>query len=51
MKGRFAFQTHGCGDPATCSDGCIAFTTNADRDEFNENMSLEEGQNTLTVVP
>ncbi len=51
MFGRSGFQTHGCGDPATCSEGCIAATTNAVRDEFNRLMALEEGQNTLTVQP
>lgn len=51
MFGRFAMQVHGCGNPATCSNGCIAATTNAVRDEFNQKMGLEEGQNTLTVTP
>jgi RHS repeat-associated protein len=30
--GRFGFELHGCPNPATCSDGCIGATTNADRD-------------------
>lgn len=47
---RGAFQTHGCSDPATCSNGCIAATTNATRDEFNRLMSLET-DNSLQVVP
>ena len=51
MSGRFAFQVHGCRNPASCSEGCIAATTNQVRDEFNRLMSLEEGDNTLTVVP
>jgi RHS repeat-associated protein len=51
MFGRFAFQVHGCRNPASCSEGCIAATTNQVRDEFNRLMSLEEGNNTLTVVP
>ena len=49
--GRDRLQTHGCGDENTCSTGCIGFTTNPDRDAFNDAMSREEGDNTLTVVP
>ncbi len=48
--GRGDFQTHGCPDPATCSQGCIAATTNATRNLFDRLMSLES-PNTLTVVP
>jgi RHS repeat-associated protein len=51
MFGRWGFQLHGCPNPATCSDGCVAATTNADRDLLNQDLSLEEGHNTLTVVP
>jgi len=51
MHNRNALQTHGCTDPATCSDGCIAATTNAVRDEFNRILHLEEGRNSVTVVP
>ena len=51
MSNRFGFQTHGCSDPETCSIGCIAATTNQTRDQFNQNMSLEEGNNSLTVIP
>jgi RHS repeat-associated protein len=51
MHDRDSMQTHGCTDPATCSEGCIAATTNATRDELNRILSLEEGRNTLTVVP
>lgn len=50
MYRRYGFQTHGCGNPATCSTGCIAFTTNADRDLFNHLMDLEPNS-TITVVP
>jgi len=49
--GRTNLELHGCPNPATCSDGCIGATTNADRDLLNRDLSLEEGQNTLTVVP
>ena len=51
MHGRSGFQTHGCSDRDTCSQGCIAATTNTTRDEFNRLMSLEEGNNTLLVEP
>jgi RHS repeat-associated protein len=51
MYGRFAFQTHGCANPNTCSEGCIAATTNITRNRFNDLMQLEEGHNTLSVVP
>jgi RHS repeat-associated protein len=47
---RDLMQTHGCDDPATCSEGCIAATDNATRDLFDQLMALESG-NTLTVVP
>jgi RHS repeat-associated protein len=49
--GRTNLELHGCPNPATCSDGCIGATTNADSDLLNQDLSLEEGQNTLTVVP
>jgi uncharacterized protein RhaS with RHS repeats len=51
MHGRDGFQMHGCPNPATCSDGCVAATTNADRDSLNYDLSLEEGLNHLVVVP
>ncbi|AZZ36484.1 hypothetical protein CIK05_06665 [Bdellovibrio sp. qaytius] len=51
LGGRNSFQIHGCSNPATCSDGCIAATTNATRDELNRIFGLEEGHNTITVVP
>ncbi len=51
MCGRDSFQIHGCGDPASCSEGCIAATTNQARDSFNSLMSLEEGQNIMHVRP
>src|SRR5262249_31861890 len=35
MFGRTAFQIHGCRYPASCSEGCIAATTNQIRDEIN----------------
>lgn len=37
-------------EPRTCSEGCIAATTNRIRDTFNSLMALEEGQNTLRVI-
>jgi uncharacterized protein RhaS with RHS repeats len=51
MHNRNAFQTHGCTDPATCSNGCIAAMDNATRDELNRILSLEEGRNSMTVIP
>ncbi len=51
MHERGDFQIHGCKDPKTCSQGCIGATTNAVRDQFNRLMSLEEGNNTLIVIP
>ena len=51
MFDRFAMQIHGCSNTKTCSNGCIAATSNKVRDEFNSAMSLEEGRNTLHVVP
>jgi hypothetical protein len=51
MHGRNAFQIHGCSNPATCSEGCIAATTNRTRDSLNDLLSREEGDNTLRVVP
>lgn len=47
--GRGPFETHGCPDPATCSQGCPAATTNEARDEYNRLMGLESN-NTMTVV-
>jgi RHS repeat-associated protein len=47
---RDAFQTHGCPNPATCSQGCIAATTNATRNLFDRLMDLES-PNTLMVLP
>ncbi len=51
MFTRNSFQLHGCPNPATCSEGCIGATSNAVRDLLNADLSLEEGQNTLTVLP
>ena len=51
MAGRFGMQVHGCGNPQTCSDGCIAATKNKVRDQFNSFMGLEEGHNTMHVTP
>jgi RHS repeat-associated protein len=51
MFNRGYFQIHGCANPQTCSEGCIAATTNADRDRFNSLMALEEGNNILYVRP
>jgi hypothetical protein len=50
-NGRSDLELHGCKNPATCSLGCIGATTNADRDLLNKDLGLEEGHNTLTVVP
>ncbi|HXS29059.1 MAG TPA: RHS repeat-associated core domain-containing protein, partial [Steroidobacteraceae bacterium] len=49
--GRTNLELHGCPNPAKCSDGCIGATTNADRDLLNFLLGLEEGYNTLTVLP
>jgi hypothetical protein len=43
MGGRFAMQLHGCRNPATCSNGCIAAVTNRVRDLLNQLLHLEEG--------
>jgi hypothetical protein len=51
MFGRSSFELHGCPNPATCSEGCIGATTNAVRNQLNKDLGLEEGLNTLTVVP
>ncbi len=51
MKGRSGIETHGCTNPATCSEGCLAAKSNNTRDNFNNAMSHEEGHNTVTVVP
>ncbi|MCE9556157.1 MAG: hypothetical protein K8T91_22640, partial [Planctomycetes bacterium] len=42
------YQTHGCGDTASCSSGCIAATTNATRDKLNQIFGLEK-TNTISV--
>ena len=49
--GRTDLELHGCPNPATCSEGCIGATTNPVRDLLNKDLSLEEGHDTLTVVP
>ncbi|MBI5196646.1 MAG: DUF2778 domain-containing protein [Nitrospirae bacterium] len=51
MQDRNNFQIHGCGNPNTCSQGCIAATTNVTRDRLNSLLSQEEGNNILHVVP
>lgn len=51
MFGRDSFQLHGCSNPATCSEGCVASTTNSVRDLLNRLLSLEEGRNRLAVIP
>lgn len=51
MKGRSDIETHGCTNPATCSEGCLAAKSNKTRDDFNDAMSKEEGNNTVKVVP
>jgi RHS repeat-associated protein len=50
-QGRDGFQTHGCGNPDTCSEGCIAATTNTNRQLLNYLFGLEEGNNVIHVVP
>ncbi|MBN8884177.1 MAG: hypothetical protein J0I77_00525 [Rudaea sp.] len=40
MHGRDGMQSHGCIN-----------TANRDRDEYNQDMALEEGHNTVTVQP
>src|SRR5258707_1092484 len=47
-NGRFAFQLHWCPDPNTCWAGCVAGPT---FDELDRLLSLEEGDNYVTVVP
>jgi RHS repeat-associated protein len=49
-NGRWGFQTHGCGNPNTCSNGCVAATDNNTRDLFDDLMDLEDN-NTLVVEP
>jgi hypothetical protein len=50
MGSRDSMQIHGCGDRSKCSDGCIAATTNATRDQLNKLLNTENGSNTLHVV-
>ncbi len=45
--GRGNFQSHGCGNPATCSEGCIA----GDVKGLNNLIDNEGTQSTLNVVP
>jgi len=47
---RFGFQTHGCANPMTCSEGCIGFTTNPGLDAFNSLIAAEPNS-TVTVQP
>jgi Protein of unknown function (DUF2778) len=51
MGKRNGMQLHGCTNSATCSNGCIGATSNAIRDQLNRILGLEEGHNTLLVVP
>ena len=51
MGRRFGMQLHGCKNRDSCSNGCIGATTNKVRDRLNELFHLEEGHNTLQVVP
>ena len=51
MQDRDSMQLHGCRDPSTCSDGCIAAKKNTTRDEINRDLHQEEGRNRLHVVP
>jgi hypothetical protein len=41
MHGRSGMQSHGCTNPETCSEGCLAATRNSDRDEYNRMLSTE----------
>lgn len=50
MFGRFAFQTHGCGNPKTCSNGCIAAKDLSTTSLLNYIFGLEEGNNTIYVT-
>ena len=51
MGNRKGMQLHGCNHPESCSEGCIAAIPNAVRDRLNHLLHLEEGHNTLQVVP
>jgi hypothetical protein len=51
MQGRSNMQLHGCSNPASCSNGCIAAIPNAVRDNLNRLLRLEDGTNWLRVVP
>jgi len=48
---RFGFQTHFCPNPRKCSEGCIATPNMAVLNRLNDLLSLEEGDNQLTVLP
>ena len=50
-NGRSDLEIHGCANPSRCSEGCIGATTNRDRNLLNYDLGLEEGFNTLTVLP
>jgi RHS repeat-associated protein len=50
-NGRTNLELHGCRYPEKCSEGCIGATSTPDRNLLNEDLSLEEGNNWLTVVP
>ena len=50
MHGRSSMQTHGCSNPDNCSEGCVAATDNATRDEFNRLMDLENN-NRMSIAP
>jgi uncharacterized protein RhaS with RHS repeats len=49
--GRTNLELHGCPNPVKCSDGCIGGTDPAEVILLNKDLGLEEGHNTLTVVP
>jgi RHS repeat-associated protein len=51
MGRRYGMQLHGCSKPESCSNGCIAAIPNKVRDRLNQLLHLEEGHNTLKVVP
>jgi YD repeat-containing protein len=47
---RGPFAIHGCGNPNTCSEGCLAATDNNTRDDLDFFLRFEEGKNRLTVM-
>ena len=48
---RSGFGIHFCPNPRICSEGCIATPDVAALERLNQLLSLEEGDNQLTVLP